>query len=74
MFDPIGIADHVICSRSGCTRDARWLIRWHNPRIHTTPLAKTWTACDDHRDYLSGFLTSRSFPVEVEAMDGGARS
>lgn len=55
----------VICSRAGCRVAARWRVEWRNPRIHPPERRKTWTACDEHVDYLRGFLASRSFPVEV---------
>lgn len=58
------VAD-AICSRAGCRGTARWRIEWRNPRIHTADRTKTWVACDEHRDYLQGFLEARSFPVAV---------
>lgn len=51
------------CSRAGCRSDADWALDWSNPRIHTDGRTKTWLACDEHVDYLEGFLGSRSFPV-----------
>nr|WP_141918725.1 hypothetical protein [Klugiella xanthotipulae] len=57
------------CSRAGCTAEATWRIDWRNPRIHRTDRLKTWLACAEHVDYLSGFLTSRSFPVTITALD-----
>lgn len=60
------------CSRSGCRESAAWRIDWRNPRIHTGERGKTWLACDEHVDYLRGFLEARSFPVAVAAFDADA--
>lgn len=61
------------CSRAGCREDARWNINWRNPRIHGLERVKVWLACDEHRDYLEGYLAARDFPVVVtplgEAVD-----
>lgn len=54
-----------VCSRAECREVATWRIDWRNPRIHTGDRRKTWLACDEHVEYLSGFLQARSFPVEV---------
>jgi hypothetical protein len=54
-----------VCSRAECREPATWRIDWRNPRIHTGDRRKTWLACDEHVDYLRGFLEARSFPVEV---------
>ncbi len=63
--------DGTMCSRAGCRAAASWVIVWRNPRIHAADRRKQWTACDEHVDYLRGFLAAREFPVEVEAF--GAR-
>lgn len=55
----------AVCSRAGCRAAARWRIEWRNPRIHAEDRRKTWVACDEHRDYLRDFLSTRDFPVEV---------
>lgn len=55
------------CSRAGCGATAGWRIDWRNPRIHDETRSKTWLACDEHVDFLRGFLESRSFPVAVAA-------
>ncbi len=55
---------------------ATWRIDWQNPRIHTGDRWKTWLACDEHVEYLRGFLEARSFPVRVApfvADDDGCR-
>lgn len=53
------------CSRAGCREAATWSILWRNPKIHGPERRKTWLACDDHVEYLRGFLASRAFPLEV---------
>ncbi|MDF2807517.1 MAG: hypothetical protein K0S43_2463 [Cellulosimicrobium sp.] len=58
------------CSRAGCREPAVWRIDWRNPRIHDETRTKTWLACDEHVDYLRGFLESRAFPVAVRPFSG----
>ena len=60
--------DGAVCSRAGCRAPASWVIVWRNPRIHAPDRRKQWTACDQHVEYLRGFLAARDFPVEVEAL------
>ncbi|MFF2274032.1 hypothetical protein ACFVTX_17285 [Agromyces sp. NPDC058136] len=67
-----GAPEQGTCSRSGCREAASWRIDWRNPRIHTGERGKTWLACDEHVDYLRGFLEARSFPVAVAAFDTAA--
>lgn len=62
-----GAPDGAVCSRAACTTAATWRIEWRNPKIHTGDRGKTWLACDEHVDYLRGFLEARSFPVSVAA-------
>lgn len=62
------------CSAAGCTVPAGWRINWRNPRIHTTERVKVWLACDAHREHLTGYLTSRGFPVLVTTADVAAES
>ena len=59
------------CSRAGCRAAAAWRIDWRNPKIHTGDRHKTWLACEEHREFLEGFLGSRGFPVEVVALTKG---
>ena len=66
MIGPFGAAPAGGCSRAGCRERATWRIDWRNPRIHTGDRVKTWLACNEHVEYLRGFLESRSFPVSVE--------
>lgn len=60
------------CSRARCALDASWRIEWRNPRIHASDRTKVWLACDEHRDYLRGFLEARSFPVAVRPLEAEA--
>ncbi|CAM3939145.1 hypothetical protein GCM10009799_15080 [Nocardiopsis rhodophaea] len=55
----------VQCSRKGCRAPAEWVLVWNNPKIHTPDRRKTWSACEEHRDYLSRFLDMRGFLREV---------
>lgn len=66
--------DGVICSRAGCRAPAGWRIEWRNPKIHQADRIKTWTACDEHVDYLVAFLEARSFPVARFPLDMEVRS
>jgi hypothetical protein len=56
----------VICSAKGCRQPAEFALRWRNPRLHTGDRRKTWTACPEHRDHLSEFLSARGFLLAVE--------
>ena len=58
-----------VCSRAECREPATWRIDWQNPRIHTGARWKTWLACDEHVEYLRGFLEARTFPVRVDRFD-----
>ncbi|GAA3739826.1 hypothetical protein [Salinactinospora qingdaonensis] len=55
----------VLCSRRGCQADARWVLVWNNPKIHTPDRRKTWLACDEHVEFLSNFLDVRGFLRET---------
>jgi hypothetical protein len=72
--DPLG----PLCSAKGCRAAAVWVLAWNNPRLHTPERRKTWAACDEHREYLSGFLSARGFlretitVAEWRALDNGA--
>ena len=54
------------CSAKGCTAPAVWTLLWNNPKLHTPDRRKTWLACDDHKESLSGFLGARGFLRDVE--------
>jgi hypothetical protein len=62
----------VRCSRAGCRNRAVHRIAWRNPALHDAGRRKVWLACDEHLDYLQGFLAARSFPLEVEPIEEGA--
>lgn len=53
------------CSARGCQRAAVWDVVWNNPKLHTPDRRKSWLACDEHRESLSGFLAARQFLIEV---------
>jgi hypothetical protein len=53
------------CSAKDCRADARYALRWNNPKIHTPERRKTWLACEEHREYLSEFLSRRGFLRDV---------
>lgn len=57
-----------ICSAKGCQQPARYDLTWNNPKIHTPDRRKHWMACAEHKDWLSGFLTTRGFLREVEEL------
>ena len=57
------------CSRASCRRPAAHRLDWRNPRLHDAGRSKTWLACDEHLEYLSGFLTARDFPLAVTPID-----
>ena len=58
-------AGGLVCSAKGCRAVARWALRWNNPSLHDPERRKTWLACDQHRESLSGFLEARGFLREV---------
>jgi len=63
--------EHSICSARGCTSPAVWAVRWNNPKLHPPERRKTWLACDQHRTYLSEFLSARGFLREIEPFEAG---
>ncbi|MGW6461728.1 hypothetical protein ACWF94_38320 [Streptomyces sp. NPDC055078] len=64
MNDPVN-TETPICSAKGCRASAVWVLAWNNPKLHTPERRKTWLACDDHREHLSGFLDLRGFLKDV---------
>lgn len=60
------------CSRAGCRDTAVWAISWRNPRIHSADRRKVWTACAEHVDFLTNYLRTRDFPVEVAPFEEAA--
>jgi hypothetical protein len=75
--EPDGRPD-LVCSAKGCRAAAVWALRWNNPKLHTPERRKIWLACEDHRDSLGSFLSTRSFlrdTVPVAAItERGSRS
>ena len=59
----------IRCSSAGCAEQAIWRVNWRNPRIHSVERVKVWLACSVHRESLTGYLSSRGFPVLVTALD-----
>jgi hypothetical protein len=59
-------SDSFRCSAKSCTAEARWALRWNNPKLHPPERRKTWLACEEHREYLADFLNRRSFLREIE--------
>jgi hypothetical protein len=66
--------DQPICSAKGCRTPAAWSLMWNNPKIHPAERRKTWLACPEHRDHLSGFLSARGFLREVAPVGDGQHS
>jgi hypothetical protein len=57
------------CSAKDCRADARWALRWNNPKIHDADRRKIWLACDDHKEHLSAFLARRGFLRDAVPVD-----
>lgn len=62
--DPVA----TVCSAKGCRAPAAWVLAWNNPKIHPPERRKTWTACDEHRESLGGFLSARGFLKDTVAL------
>lgn len=62
-------APEVSCSRAKCDSAATQRLEWRNPRIHEPDRIKIWLACDEHLEFLLGFLSSRDFPLRVLPVD-----
>ncbi|MFC3576060.1 hypothetical protein ACFOZ0_22795 [Streptomyces yaanensis] len=58
-----------MCSAKGCRADAEWVLAWNNPKLHTPDRRKTWLACEEHREYLSKFLSVRGFLKDVVRLE-----
>lgn len=56
------------CSSKACIADAVWQLLWNNPKIHTPERRKIWLACDEHRQFLADFLSSRAFLKEIQPL------
>ena len=48
--------------------DAAWVLAWNNPKLHPPERRKTWTACDEHRESLSEYLSVRGFLRRVDPL------
>ncbi len=57
-----------MCSTKGCQQAASYTLLWNNPKVHAPEREKTWLACEEHREWLSGFLGKRDFLLRVEEM------
>ena len=62
---PVTTDEPLQCSAKDCRADARWALRWNNPKIHDPGRRKVWLACDEHREYLTDFLSRRGFYRET---------
>ena len=61
-------ATNGTCLARGCREQARWVLGWNNPKLHTPDRRKTWLACDVHRQPLADFLAARGFLRDVVAV------
>ena len=75
LFSLLAAASHdgsampeFVCSRAGCAHAATYRIEWRNPRIHGPERVKIWLACEEHLEFLSGFLRARRFPTRIHAV------
>ena len=53
--------DVLVCSARACRQPAEVALLWNNPRIHPPERRKTWLACRQHEESLTGFLSARGF-------------
>lgn len=60
--------EQLRCSAKGCEQDAQYAVVWNNPKVHTPEREKTWLACAEHREFLSGFVDKRGFLLRVEEL------
>ncbi|AYY14239.1 hypothetical protein EF847_17595 [Actinobacteria bacterium YIM 96077] len=61
-------SERAVCSAKGCRETASYAVVWNNPKIHTPDREKIWTACEEHRETLSGFLNVRGFLLRVDPL------
>nr|WP_040347705.1 hypothetical protein [Brevibacterium mcbrellneri] len=59
----------LVCSAKACRAVAVHALLWNNPSIHVASRTKVWLACDEHRDFLSEFLSLRGFLRSVVSVD-----
>lgn len=62
--------EQLVCSAKGCQQEAQYAVVWNNPKVHTSDREKTWLACEEHREHLSGFVDKRGFLLRVEELSG----
>ena len=70
MFEDSGPSE-LQCSAKGCRAPAVHQLRWNNPQLHPPEHRKVWLACDEHLDWLSGFLNARGFLREKVVLPSG---
>jgi len=58
----------LVCSAKGCQQEAQYAVVWNNPKVHTPDREKTWLACAEHREFLSGFVDKRGFLLRVDTL------
>lgn len=61
--------ERLVCSAKGCGHVAAHALLWNNPRLHTLERRKVWLTCEDHREYLSEYLSVRGFLKSVIDVD-----
>ena len=67
--DPLPVdPDGLVCSAKGCLAAASTDLQWNNPKIHPDDRRKHWLACDEHRQQLSAFLSTRGFLRSIEPL------
>lgn len=59
----------LVCSAKACRARAVHALLWNNPSVHVPARNKVWLACDEHRDFLSEFLSLRGFLRSVVSVD-----
>jgi spore coat protein CotF len=60
--------EFIKCSRAGCQQAATANIAWRNPKIHAVDRRKIWSACDEHKNFLVDYLSSRGFEPELKVI------
>ncbi len=60
MFEESGTSP-LECSSRGCRAPAVYQLLWNNPKLHPPEHRKIWLACEEHLDWLGGFLRVREF-------------
>ncbi len=63
---PSQTSEPPVCSAKSCQAAASYAVVWNNPKVHTPDREKVWTACEEHRESLAGFLNVRGFLIRVD--------